>query len=119
MLSGGWLHLDRLGIEQFTGDKAGFRALLEDYTPTGGAEASLEESLGRDLESYLRHVAEHPLVGTVTENASSWAGVGASIELRDLIAKNGCGRRIPLHPDLRAETRGLRLEPRLVATEAS
>lgn len=62
-----------MGIEQFTGDKAGFRALLEDYTPTGGSEASLEESLGRDLESYLRHVAEHSLVGTVTENANTWA----------------------------------------------
>ena len=61
-----------MGIDQFTGDKAGFRALLEDYAPTGGNDASLEESLGRDIESYLRHVAEHPLVATVIQHPTTW-----------------------------------------------
>jgi hypothetical protein len=36
------------------------------------------------------------------------ADVGSVIELRDVVAKNGSGRLIPVHPDLREALAGYR-----------
>jgi hypothetical protein len=54
-----------LGIDAFIGPDAGFARMLETYDPTGGAIEPLEETIGRELETILRRVADAQFTATV------------------------------------------------------
>src|SRR5665213_4400383 len=93
----------------------------------GKREKSLAQTLVKDLLFFAQHT-RHPIRNQVIVLLSLKAGLRAAeianlawdmvvdptgeiattLELRDHVAKNGSGRVIPIHPDLREALRQLR-----------
>jgi hypothetical protein len=65
--------LKTLGVDQFLGEDAAFAAILEPYKATGGEPEPIEETIGRELERFLRRVAAHTLVAEVAADEGGWA----------------------------------------------
>jgi hypothetical protein len=64
-----------LGIDQFLGPEASFATILEPYETSGGVAESVEEAVGRELETVLRRLAAQQLVAEVTSAGDRWTEV--------------------------------------------
>jgi hypothetical protein len=61
-----------LGVDQFIGPDAALAAILENYNATGGAPEPAEETIGRELERFLRRTAACALSAQVSPDGQRW-----------------------------------------------
>ena len=61
-----------LGVNEFLGPEAGFATILESYQADGGLAASVDETIGRELERVLRTLAASEFIAEVSAEGASW-----------------------------------------------